>query len=378
MEDIALVALPPTVDSDVESDSGSESAEEPEVDGTSKLETGLKESEHEELKPNAFDGIMAPKGGITSLPSRVKLYTLLNNDWEDQGTGLCTCAMSDTGAMLGGTTWMTVDSEDDPNTKLLHCYPSKYDGFQKQQDKFLVWTQKDGTDTALSFQEPDGCTSVWNVLLIGGVVDEVQETAHTKLTSHLEEEETELHQTSLATEDQDEEIRRLVIPSAPTWVPEFPFQFEDHPEVVLDEPQLPFDVSPAVNDFALPTAWPSVTRQPNAAQEHATSEFAPTQDGHIPTDFYKEGTEPRDSYLTDPDYGPNPRGDEKHNNSYTFRASGLSARNESLRTMSASTEPSRRPRDIDYRFFPCILLGTIANPFPIPRINGSDISALTT
>ena len=38
-----------------------------------------------------------------------------------------------------------------------------YDGYQKQQDTLIVWTEQNGTDMALSFQEPEGCASIWYV-----------------------------------------------------------------------------------------------------------------------------------------------------------------------------------------------------------------------
>ena len=37
----------------------------------------------------------------------------------------------------------------------------KDDGYQKQQDTLIVWTEQSGTDMALSFQEADGCAVIW-------------------------------------------------------------------------------------------------------------------------------------------------------------------------------------------------------------------------
>jgi hypothetical protein len=182
MEDIALVALPPTVDSDVESDSGSGSAEEPEVDGTSEPTTGLVESAHEESKPDTFEGIMTPKGDSVPSPNRVRLYILRNNEWEDQGTGLCNCAVS------CGCMWITVTSEDDPDIKLMDCYLHTADEYQRGPDILILWMEVLGKSLALKFQKPEGCTSVWNILQKGGDVDEAQKEAHTELTSHEEEE----------------------------------------------------------------------------------------------------------------------------------------------------------------------------------------------
>lgn len=32
-------------------------------------------------------------------------------------------------------------------------------------DTLIVWTETNGTDMALSFQEADGCTAIWLVLI---------------------------------------------------------------------------------------------------------------------------------------------------------------------------------------------------------------------
>jgi protein phosphatase-4 regulatory subunit 3 len=56
---------------------------------------------------------------------------------------------------------IVVLSEDDQNRQLLETRISKDDGYQKQQDTLIVWTEQNGTDMALSFQEPEGCASIW-------------------------------------------------------------------------------------------------------------------------------------------------------------------------------------------------------------------------
>jgi protein phosphatase-4 regulatory subunit 3 len=72
---------------------------------------------------------------------------------------------------------IVVLSEDDQNRELLLTRISKDDGYQKQQgkrassiggsqaktyaDTLIVWTEQNGTDMALSFQEPEGCASIW-------------------------------------------------------------------------------------------------------------------------------------------------------------------------------------------------------------------------
>lgn len=44
---------------------------------------------------------------------------------------------------------------------LLETRIVKDDSYQKQQDTLIVWTEPNGTDMALSFQEAEGCAAIW-------------------------------------------------------------------------------------------------------------------------------------------------------------------------------------------------------------------------
>ncbi|KAF2763504.1 DUF625-domain-containing protein [Pseudovirgaria hyperparasitica] len=138
---------------------------------------------------------------------RVKVYELKNNDWFDRGTGFCTgqqasvspdlvvatrdrfCAKAKALFLcdlmvLTGTqdeARIFVQSEDEPTRVLLETKITKDDGYQKQQgkntysaritkthpltrfsaDTLIVWTEQNGTDMALSFQEAEGCGQIW-------------------------------------------------------------------------------------------------------------------------------------------------------------------------------------------------------------------------
>ncbi|KAJ5833547.1 hypothetical protein N7474_001858 [Penicillium riverlandense] len=87
---------------------------------------------------------------------RVKVYELRDNDWFDRGTGFCT------GQTLGEEPRIFVESEDQPNRVLLETKITKDDGYQKQQETLIVWTEQNGTDMALSFQEAEGCAVIWD------------------------------------------------------------------------------------------------------------------------------------------------------------------------------------------------------------------------
>ena len=75
-----------------------------------------------------------------------------------------------------------VESEDSPERLLLETKITKDDGYQKQQgerawrltwnvngcskvdaDTLIVWTETSGIDMALSFQEAEGCATIWLV-----------------------------------------------------------------------------------------------------------------------------------------------------------------------------------------------------------------------
>ncbi|RQM06622.1 hypothetical protein DH86_00001259, partial [Scytalidium sp. 3C] len=56
-----------------------------------------------------------------------------------------------------------VKSEDQPDRLLLDTRITREDAFQKQQETLIVWTEAlNGVDMALSFQEAEGCLSIWS------------------------------------------------------------------------------------------------------------------------------------------------------------------------------------------------------------------------
>lgn len=117
---------------------------------------------------------------------RVKLYALEEDAWADRGTGYCAgvydeetddalifvrreelCeplgAVADAGE--NAPPYMVVVSDTlDADEYLLHAQVSKDDVYQRQQETLIVWTDPSGTDLALSFQELEGCSEVWDFL----------------------------------------------------------------------------------------------------------------------------------------------------------------------------------------------------------------------
>ncbi|PVH67687.1 hypothetical protein DL98DRAFT_555064 [Cadophora sp. DSE1049] len=105
---------------------------------------------------------------VPNLPNdkkRVKVYELRNNDWLDRGTGFCTAAFIFNEASRQYEPRVLVQSEDQPDRMLLETRICKEDGFQKQQDTLIVWTEPtNGVDMCLSFQESEGCAAIWSVI----------------------------------------------------------------------------------------------------------------------------------------------------------------------------------------------------------------------
>ncbi|CAJ2662452.1 unnamed protein product [Trifolium pratense] len=84
----------------------------------------------------------------------------LNDDgkWDDQGTGHVTVDYLERSEELG----VFVYDEDDNETILLHRIISD-DIYRKQEDTIISWRDPEyATELALSFQEPGGCSYIWD------------------------------------------------------------------------------------------------------------------------------------------------------------------------------------------------------------------------
>lgn len=130
---------------------------------------------------------------------RVKVYELKGETWFDRGTGYCAGVYDEQedAALLVARMeeacqkLLLADDEDqeqaiglsqeenedqresyvlvvnenlDTDELLLKTKVVRDDVYQRQQDTLVVWTEPDGTDMALSFQEAEGCQEVWEFL----------------------------------------------------------------------------------------------------------------------------------------------------------------------------------------------------------------------
>ncbi|KAH9948743.1 component of IIS longevity pathway SMK-1-domain-containing protein [Amylocystis lapponica] len=89
---------------------------------------------------------------------RVKVYELVGSRWLDQGTAFCFGDFQDNEALL------IARAEADFNNVILSTTIRSNDVYQRQQDTLIVWTEPDGVDYALSFQDPEGCAEVWHFI----------------------------------------------------------------------------------------------------------------------------------------------------------------------------------------------------------------------
>ncbi|KAI0737677.1 component of IIS longevity pathway SMK-1-domain-containing protein [Daedaleopsis nitida] len=89
---------------------------------------------------------------------RVKVYELMGSRWVDQGTAFCFGDFQDNEALL------IARAEEDFNRIILTTTIRATDVYQRQQETLIVWTEPDGVDYALSFQDPEGCAEVWHFI----------------------------------------------------------------------------------------------------------------------------------------------------------------------------------------------------------------------
>ncbi|KIJ37419.1 hypothetical protein M422DRAFT_231798 [Sphaerobolus stellatus SS14] len=101
---------------------------------------------------------------------RVKVYELVGQKWTDRGTAFCQGDYDEEAREA-----KLVARDELTNEILLQCTIRATDVYQRQQDTLIVWTEPDGTDFALSFQDAEGCAEVWEFIM------EVQRHLQSKL-----------------------------------------------------------------------------------------------------------------------------------------------------------------------------------------------------
>ncbi|KAJ7068766.1 component of IIS longevity pathway SMK-1-domain-containing protein [Mycena amicta] len=91
---------------------------------------------------------------------RVKVYELVGQRWVDQGTAFCFGEYQEETEQAH----LIARSERSFADVILSTPIRANDVYQRQQDTLIVWTEPNGADYALSFQDPEGCLEVWNFI----------------------------------------------------------------------------------------------------------------------------------------------------------------------------------------------------------------------
>lgn len=94
---------------------------------------------------------------MDSSHKRVKVYKLdAEGNWQDQGTG----------SISTQNTTIKILLEPEYASTLLEFNIVKEDIYHRQQETLIVWTDPDDeTSLALSFQEPEGCNDIWDLIV---------------------------------------------------------------------------------------------------------------------------------------------------------------------------------------------------------------------
>ncbi|KAJ4368933.1 Platinum sensitivity protein [Neocucurbitaria cava] len=118
----------------------------------------LSESGNHDMEAPATEIQQLPESlfGHRTKGHRTKVYKITNDDWFYLGTGRCVTSRNEVK--------IHVLSEDHPDKDLLDITLTDQ-SFMRQQETLIVWTQPDGHDMALSFQEPEGCDYIWCFIL---------------------------------------------------------------------------------------------------------------------------------------------------------------------------------------------------------------------
>ncbi|EJD01533.1 DUF625-domain-containing protein [Fomitiporia mediterranea MF3/22] len=90
---------------------------------------------------------------------RVKVYELIGSRWTDRGTAFCSGEYDNETEEA-----RLIARAEGTHEVILCCMIRTADIYQRQQDTLIVWTELDGTDFALSFQDVEGCSEVWEFI----------------------------------------------------------------------------------------------------------------------------------------------------------------------------------------------------------------------
>ncbi|RCK55573.1 Serine/threonine-protein phosphatase 4 regulatory subunit 3 [Candida viswanathii] len=112
-------------------------------------------------KPNTLEEELKMLEGAGKTPRRVKVYLLNGDDWIDNGTGFCVGEID----KETKSPYFLVRNEQDTESIILKSFLKGSIQYQRQQETLIVWTDSDGSDLALSFQETEGCADLCDFII---------------------------------------------------------------------------------------------------------------------------------------------------------------------------------------------------------------------
>ncbi|RCK60939.1 Serine/threonine-protein phosphatase 4 regulatory subunit 3 [Candida viswanathii] len=112
-------------------------------------------------KPDTLEEELKMLEGAGKTPRRVKVYLLNGDDWIDNGTGFCVGEID----KETKSPYFLVRNEQDTESIILKSFLKGSIQYQRQQETLIVWTDSDGSDLALSFQETEGCADLCDFII---------------------------------------------------------------------------------------------------------------------------------------------------------------------------------------------------------------------
>ncbi|CAD5223716.1 unnamed protein product [Bursaphelenchus okinawaensis] len=108
-----------------------------------------------ELSADRLNGVQIGRNST----NRVKLYVLCDQRiWDDRGTGHVACVQYPDDP----NTWCIVVRLEASEKNVLESPVQRDTVYQRQQGTLIVWSESESCDLALSFQEKNGCTAIWD------------------------------------------------------------------------------------------------------------------------------------------------------------------------------------------------------------------------
>jgi hypothetical protein len=102
-------------------------------------------------------------GRMSDNTNRVKVYRLKDDTWNDKGTGLVSFHKD---AENPGLEPLILVSDEGDGHEIIRTSVSYTRDFERQGDRIIMWREPDQDDCALSFQDVENCSQLWNLIIM--------------------------------------------------------------------------------------------------------------------------------------------------------------------------------------------------------------------